>query len=200
MKSYSKEFNAFMDVVRSQKWLVLDTETTGLNNAEVVQIAILDEAGDTIFKSLIKPRSPIPAAAIAVHGITNELVANAPAWPEIAAKIKPLLECREVIVYNAAYDTRIMINSSQRWGVSHEWINDVSWWCAMEAYAEYYGDWNDYHASYRWQKLTDAARRYDGNLSLAHDAEGDCKLTRLVCHGMLVDLTPSEITEDDLPF
>ena len=34
----------------------------------------------------------------------------------------------------------------------------------MEAYACYYGGWNDYHQSFTWQKLTDAIEQCDFNI------------------------------------
>lgn len=51
-----------------QKWLnsdylIIDTETTGLdNNAEVIEIAIINMHGDVLLNSLVKPTCSIPAA------------------------------------------------------------------------------------------------------------------------------------------
>lgn len=51
--------------------------------------------------------------------------------------------------------------------------------------AEFHGDWNDYHQSYRWQKLTDAVRQMRVTVDAkAHDALGDCLMTLAVIKKM----------------
>ncbi len=50
---------------KSNHWLILDTETTGLSNPEVIQIAIINLDGDILLDSLIKPTIPIESEAIA---------------------------------------------------------------------------------------------------------------------------------------
>lgn len=56
--------------------------------------------------------------------------------------------------------------------------------CAMLAYAEYRGVWNDYHGNYKWHKLSDAAERVGYTLPSgmkAHSALADCLMTLAVC-------------------
>jgi DNA polymerase III epsilon subunit-like protein len=58
----------------AEVFLILDTETTDLHAAEIVEIAIIDRLGNVLFKSLIKPTFPISDEVIEIHGITNEAV------------------------------------------------------------------------------------------------------------------------------
>ncbi|HHJ4165905.1 TPA: exonuclease domain-containing protein, partial [Raoultella ornithinolytica] len=52
-------------------FLFIDTETTGLGeDAEIVEICIIDSHGSIMLNTLIKPTKPIPDEAIAIHGIT----------------------------------------------------------------------------------------------------------------------------------
>ena len=69
-----------------------DLETTGVNIAKdrIVEISILKAFPDGSEKEktwLVNPQMPIPAEAIAVHGITNEKVADAPTFKEVSAEI-----------------------------------------------------------------------------------------------------------------
>ena len=69
--------------------IFLDTETTGFRETdEVVEISIIDIDGETLFSSLVKPRIPIPPDAMRVHGITEQMVADAPVWADIYPNIK----------------------------------------------------------------------------------------------------------------
>jgi len=73
-------------------YVIIDLETTGLSHRchEIIEIAakILDPNGiqleDANFVELIKPSTPIPATATAVHGITNEMLKDAPLFPVVA--------------------------------------------------------------------------------------------------------------------
>jgi DNA polymerase-3 subunit epsilon len=62
----------------AENWLILDLETTGLGNAEIMQIGIVDCAGAVLMNQLIKPRQEPTPGAIAVHGLTMDRVADAP--------------------------------------------------------------------------------------------------------------------------
>jgi len=167
------------DVLRANP-LVLDTETTGLDDGEICQIAIIDATGDMAFNSLVKPVRPIPVEATEIHGITNLMVAKSPTWKDLAATVADILRGREIVVYNAEYDLRMIYRSHQLSGAqTNGWRTIANWHCAMEMYAQFYGDWSDYHQSYRWQKLTVACAQQgiDDPVAPAHSALGDCLRT-----------------------
>lgn len=163
--------------------LFLDTETTGLlGDAEVCEIAVVDLQGKVLMETLLKPSCTIPEGAMQVHGITNEMVVNAATWMDnIAEELHTLIRDRTVIIYNAEYDLRLLNQTAQAAGVPGFFPSRTVFYCAMQAYAEYWGDWNTWHQSYRWQKLTDAVWRH--NLKLPegikpHRAAADAELTR----------------------
>lgn len=71
---------------------IFDTETTGTNVAvdRIVELAILKifPDGSTVSKrSYVNPEMPIPPGATKVHGITDEMVANAPTFKQISKSI-----------------------------------------------------------------------------------------------------------------
>ena len=60
--------------------LILDTETTGLDWPEIVDIAVIDTRGYRRLNRLVLPaQSDIEAGAVAVHGITPEKLREAQA-------------------------------------------------------------------------------------------------------------------------
>jgi DNA polymerase-3 subunit epsilon len=167
----------------ARRWLArpgvvfLDTETTGLGQAaEVCEIAIIDRAGAVLLEQRIRPVQPIPSEATRVHGISDADVADCPTWADIAPTLARVLHQRPVVVYNAAYDLRLMAQSAQRHGLPPPLGNAL---CAMLLYAEHHGERDDLRGGYRWQKLGAAARQ----LGLAlppdlHSARADAALTR----------------------
>lgn len=63
------------------RWLVLDTETTGLDEPHIVELgAVIMQEGRVLEhrSGLFKPGKPIDPRAAEVHGITDTMVANRP--------------------------------------------------------------------------------------------------------------------------
>lgn len=175
----------FKTMLKGEDWLVLDTETTGLERGEIVQIAIVHRLGDVLLNTFVKPKEPIPADATAIHGITDAMVENAFTWQDVRNRVFDILYGRNVIIYNAVYDRKMMHQSGERWGMPKtDWKEIASFWCAMEAFAEHYGDYNEYRQSYRWQKLSTAARHYSIQQKDAHTALDDAETTRQLCLAM----------------
>lgn len=84
----------------------LDLETTGVNlgSDRIVEIAVVrigTDASRTVKRKLINPEMPIPAGATEVHGITNEMVANAPTFKQAANEIKQFIEGCDLGGYNS---------------------------------------------------------------------------------------------------
>ena len=83
-----------------------DLETTGVNIAKdrIVEISILKAFPDGSEKEktwLVNPEMPIPAEATAVHGITNEKVADAPIFKEVSAEIYSWFKGSDLAGYNS---------------------------------------------------------------------------------------------------
>lgn len=177
--------------VKRGNFVILDTETTGLgSNAEICQIAIIDPTGKVLLDTFIKPVARIPMDAVGIHHITNDMVKDAPNWLNMNEQVWQIVHGRDVIVYNADYDFRLIEQSEKAcepFALS-DW-STISRACAMNAYAEHVGDWNEYQDSYRWHKLVNAAANAGFQLPedvKAHSALGDCLMTLAVCR-YLVD-------------
>ncbi len=68
------------------KYIVLDTETTGLNAAEdeLLQVSIIDNEGAVLFDSYIKPTQHTEwAEAERINHISPEMVADSPTIEEV---------------------------------------------------------------------------------------------------------------------
>lgn len=77
------------------KYIVLDTETTGLNAAEdeLLQVSIIDEEGNVLFDSYIRPTQHTEwAEAEHINHITPEMVADAPIIAEVMPEITDILK------------------------------------------------------------------------------------------------------------
>jgi len=126
---------------------------------------------------MIKPPDgvTIHPKAQAVHGITLDALKDKPEWDAVFDRFADAVRDKRTIIYNANFDTGILRR------VCDKYQSGVIPWksaeCAMEQYAEYNGDWNDYHGNYRWVKLTQAGRAMGVKVEDAHTAKGDCLMT-----------------------
>lgn len=171
--------------------VILDTETTGLHDgARIVEIAALSIDGEVLLDSFVNPGVPIPAEATRIHGITDATVAAAPSFSDLLVPLTTALLNRKVVIYNRDFDkrrlaielhyhyrTRYVNLEKPRHGrrrihpAARAWLAAQTWEdCAMQAYAEWCGDWTwDYDArddeplyrqgDYRWQPLPGAGHR-----------------------------------------
>ncbi len=160
---------------RPADFVILDTETTGLaNRDQVVQVAMIDGAGTVLMDNvLVRPTIRIPFAASDIHGITDEMVAAAPNFVDVWLDIHKHMQAKRLVIYNAEFDLRMLRQSAD----AHSHTIDLpcsSWSCAMEMYAAWVGEWNDYHGNFRWQRLPGGD----------HSALGDCRATLAVIRKM----------------
>jgi DNA polymerase III epsilon subunit-like protein len=163
--------------------LFFDTETTGLGKtSEIVEVGVVDAKGKTMLESLVRPRRRIPADAIAVHGISNEMVRDAPTWAEVWPQVRQLFTGRRVGIFNADFDLRMMRQSHQQHGLSWEDMGGSAF-CVMKMYARYYGDMRGIENA-KWQSLQKAGRQCGIALPNTHRAVGDARLTCAVFRHM----------------
>lgn len=164
--------------------IYLDTETTGLDDAdEIVDICLLEADGSVLLDSLVKPTRNISTAATAVHGLRDADLASAPNWAEVWPQVRAALDGRRVAVYNAAFDLKMMARSHRAHGLRWSYP-DHDFVCVMLLYAQFRGDWNPQRRSYRWQGLEAAGRQCGIPLPNAHRARADALLARAVLHHM----------------
>lgn len=158
----------------SERYLILDSETTGLDPTdEVIQLAVLGLDGVPRLDTFIKPlvRKQIPAGAMAIHHITMAMLANAPSYIEVAPQLKNMIGNRTIICYNADYDKRLLIQTARLCQVESV---GGTWHCAMKQYARFRGEWDSRKNDYRWPRLP----------SGDHSALGDCRATLKIIETM----------------
>ena len=91
--------------------IVFDTETTGLDAAggdRLVEIGCIElinhiPSGRT-FHSYINPQHPVHPDAEAIHGLSNEFLADKPVFREIADDFVEFLQDSPLVAHNAAFD------------------------------------------------------------------------------------------------
>lgn len=105
---------------------VFDLETTGIQVAKdrIVEISILKVNPDASRESktwLVNPEMPIPSESTAVHGITDEKVANAPTFKEIAAKVLEMISGCDLGGFNSnRFDVPLLAEELLRAGIDFD--------------------------------------------------------------------------------
>lgn len=92
-----------------EEYVVLDTETTGLNQwkDKIIEISLVKYShGKKVdeFSSFVNPMMPIPEQASSVNHITDSDVVSAPAFSEIWAEIQRFFDGTVVIGHNVTFD------------------------------------------------------------------------------------------------
>lgn len=98
-------------------FVIFDTETTGLNplmGDRIIEIAavrvINGEITDQTFESLINPHRIVPTESINIHGITNEMLVDAPEATEVIPAFLDFVGEDTLVAHNAEFDMGFLSN------------------------------------------------------------------------------------------
>lgn len=165
---------------RAETVVVLDAETTGTDaeRDEIIEFTVqwgLDGSGGTRTWR-VNPYVAISASAMAVHGITPEMLAGCPRFEDVADEIRAAVEEADVIVgYSVGFDLQILRSQCVRNGLP---VPSTDGAVVLDGYR-------------LWQRceprtLQDAHRRFVGiAFEGAHGSAADVAATGRVVAGMV---------------
>lgn len=169
-----------------------DTETTGfdpyLNGHRVIQAAILRTQGGEVidtFDSLVNPERSIPDDTIPIHGITDDMVASAPAFNLVLPRLLDRLRGTLVVIHNAPFDLAFLDQAIREAGISPEELTIVDTLVIARR-----------HLSFPGNALRKIARYYGIEAPLPHRATYDVEILRQVFDRFVEELEIE--TVDDL--
>src|SRR5687767_13568311 len=101
---------------------IVDLETTGGQPGwdRVTEIGVIEVDGFEVsgeWSTLVNPGAAIPAPIQALTGITNEMVAAAPSFAELAADLYERLAGRLFVAHNARFDYGFLRREFERAGI-----------------------------------------------------------------------------------
>src|SRR6266487_5008469 len=105
---------------------VIDLETTGthLGTDRIIEIAIvklLPDGNQVLKRKIINPQMPIPKMVTELHGITDEMVKDAPTFKQVAHELKQMLDSCDLAGYNSnRFDIPMLMEEFLRAGVECE--------------------------------------------------------------------------------
>ncbi len=151
---------------------VIDLETTGtkLSTDRIVEIAvikILPDGRRLVKRKLLNPEMPIPPTATEIHGITDEMVKDAPTFKQVANEIRQFIDDSDLAGYNSnRFDIPLLAEEFLRVSLDFDFLNrrliDVQ---------------KIFHTMEQ-RTLTAAYKFYcDGVMEQAHSAECDANAT-----------------------
>ena len=157
-----------------------DLETTGLNITKdrIVEISILKVNPDGSEEKktwLVNPEMPIPTVVIAVHGITDEKVANKPTFNELAKEVNAWIKDSDLAGFNSnRFDIPLLAEEMLRAGVDFDMKNR----CSVDVQTIFHK---------MEQRTLKAALKFycDKSLEDAHSAEADTMATYEVLKAQL---------------
>lgn len=169
-----------------------DLETTGINISKdrVVEISILKVFPDGKEESktwLVNPEMKIPAEVIAIHGISDDDVKDAPTFKELSKEIYNMIKDSDLGGFNSnRFDIPLLAEEMLRADIDFDMKNRVS------------VDVQTIFHKMEQRTLSAAYKFYcDKNLDDAHSAEADTKATY---HVLKAQLERYEELENDTKF
>lgn len=162
---FEEERESIRDVFKSflenkDKYVILDTETTGLSGCDrIIEISIIDLDGNILLDTLVYTDVQIDEEAYMVNGITKEMLSNKPTIKELSSKLNEIFKDKTVLIYNSDFDTRMLYQSGYK--------NNINTECLMHLYMDLCG-------SDRFISLSNAMMYEGVHTYQNHRALGDC--------------------------
>lgn len=106
------------------EFVAIDIETTGLNPTcdEIVEVsAVRYRNGHEVdaYETLVKPTRPLSAFITLFNGITNDMVADAPAVGEIMPPLRAFIGDSVLLGHNVHFDINFLYDAIERAGAPH---------------------------------------------------------------------------------
>ncbi|WP_112661957.1 DNA polymerase III subunit epsilon [Microvirga flavescens] len=112
--------------------IVLDTETTGtehLKGDRVIEIGCVELLNHIptgkFYHAYINPEYPVNPGAFAVHGLSNEFLADKPVFVDIVTEFLDFIADARLVIHNAAFDVNFLNMEFSRTGHTPIALNDV---------------------------------------------------------------------------
>lgn len=97
------------------RWVILDTETTGLDPEDghrIIEIGAVEVINRGItgrdFHTYLNPDRDSDAGALEVHGLTTEFLQDKPRFKDVAAEFLEFVKDAELIIHNAPFDLKFL--------------------------------------------------------------------------------------------
>lgn len=103
-----------------ENWVVVDVETTGgspRHGHRVTEIAAVCVSGGEIresYATLVNPERRIPSIITSLTGITDEMVREAPRFPDVVEDLDAVLRGRVFVAHNASFDWGFLSSELER--------------------------------------------------------------------------------------
>jgi DNA polymerase-3 subunit epsilon len=115
-----------MNLQLTRPLVFIDLETTGtqLSQDRIVEIAIIRLNPDgtrQVKRKLINPQMPIPRSSTEIHGITDEMVKDAPTFKQVGNEIKQFIGQSDLAGYNSnRFDIPLLMEEFLRAGMEFD--------------------------------------------------------------------------------
>jgi DNA polymerase-3 subunit epsilon len=119
----------------NNRQIVLDTETTGLEPSQghrIIEIGCVEMNNRRLtgnnYHQFLQPDREIDEGAQAVHGISNEFLADKPRFPDVIKDFIEYLDGAELIIHNAPFDVGFIDHEFKLVGAEY---GNVATYCSV---------------------------------------------------------------------
>ena len=149
-----------------ERFIVFDVETPNLKNNRMSSIGVTlieDKKIIGSYSSLINPETTFDKFNVDLTGINEDLVKDAPTFPEVWKKIQPFFDSGILVAHNAKFDLSVLKQCLNDYGI--KWKDQVPYICTVQIGRKFYPNMS--------HKLNVMSEYFGIELN-HHQADSDC--------------------------
>lgn len=115
------------------RYIAFDVETPNYANDRISAMGVTVVAGGEVVEQydwLVNPEAGFAPFNIALTGITPEMVADKPAFPQLWQELEPVFDSGLLVAHNASFDLSVLAKCLHHYGIA--WRPSVRYACTCQ--------------------------------------------------------------------
>lgn len=167
--------------MEKENFIILDTETTGLDNDdEVIELSIINQDNQILLNKRFKPLKNEFKTATKIHGIDFHDLKDCPLFIDSIPQINNILSnYKKCYIYNSAFDIRLLEQTANIHNSNEKLILNNDFICVMDKFSLFTNDEFNSKLEYAFYYFNPPR-----NNIKSHSALGDCQMTLFVVNNL----------------
>lgn len=158
--------------ILARDMLILSLSIASNDEPEIIEIAAINTHDELLMNTLLSTEIPITAESLALYGLTNRDLAEAPTFADIYSQLEQTIGDSTLLCEQAKFIQAVVAFNTQRYALAPLKINALS---VIEGVAAYLGRWDKHQKAFSLASLGVAIELFGLEITDLREARHRCQ-------------------------